>query len=138
MRGVIDKIWDNKTKNGKKYWVLSIGGENYSVWDKKYMQGIQEGSEVEYEWSQSGDFRKISDLRKTNQQVELDPEERGMDRNQHIIRMSCIKSATTLICDSEADDVEEKGDMALTLARKFEKYVTKGNKEERGNARSQE
>lgn len=55
MKGIFDKIWENKTKGNKPYWVLSIEGENYSVWDKKNLEGIQEGSTVEYDWKASGD-----------------------------------------------------------------------------------
>ena len=47
MKGVIEKIWENKTEDGKAYLVLRIGGEKYSVWDKKYMEGLVEGSAVE-------------------------------------------------------------------------------------------
>jgi hypothetical protein len=31
MKGVVDKIWKNKTDDGKPYFVLKIGGEKYSV-----------------------------------------------------------------------------------------------------------
>ncbi len=58
MKGVVDKVWKNKTDDGKLYFVLKIGGEKYSVWDKKYMDGIEEGSMVEYESTQSGKVYK--------------------------------------------------------------------------------
>ena len=42
MKGVIDKIWENKIDDGKAYFVLKIGREKYSIWDKKYMEGLEE------------------------------------------------------------------------------------------------
>jgi len=56
MKGVIDKIWENKTDDGKPYLVVRIGENKYSVWDKKYREGLEEGTTVEYEFTQSGKF----------------------------------------------------------------------------------
>ena len=124
MKGVVDKVWENKTDDGKPYFVLKIGGEKYSVWDKKYMDGIEEGSKVEYESAQSGKFKKITDMKKIDLGPGIDlPERKPRDRNgQEIVRMSCIRSATALIADFGAPP-EEKAEITLGLARKFEKYV---------------
>ena len=46
MEGKVEKIWENE-KNGKKYWVMAIDGERYSVWDVKYINCISEGSVVD-------------------------------------------------------------------------------------------
>lgn len=125
MKGVIDKIWQNKTKAGKPYWVLGIGGENYSVWDKNFIEGLEEGTPVEYEWTPSGDFKKITGVREIEMDPNLEPE-RPNYRNQQIVRMSCIKSATALVSNSDANP-NEKGEITLGLARKFEKYVAQGD-----------
>jgi len=130
MKGIIDKIWENKTKEGKRYWVLNIGGENYSVWDKRHMEGLQEGIAVDYDWSQSGDFRKVTGIRKLDAPPYLDPEDRIDGRSQQIVRMSCIKSAAALVSSAEADP-DEKGEITIGIARKFEKYVVEGNGEEK-------
>ena len=124
MKGVIDKIWKNETDDGKPYLVLRIGGEKYSVWDQKYMEGIEEGSTVEYESAQSGKFKKITDMRKIDLEPGIDPSERK-PRNrsgQEIVRMSCIRSAAALVADFGAPP-EEKAEITLGLARRFEKYV---------------
>jgi hypothetical protein len=82
MKGVVDKVWENKTDDGKPYFVLKIGGEKYSVWDKKYMDGIEEGSMVEYESAQSGKFKKIIDMKKIDLEPGVDrPERKPRDRN---------------------------------------------------------
>ena len=124
MKGVVDKIWKNKTDDGKPYFVLKIGGEKYSVWDNKYVEGLEEGAVVEYESAQSGKFKKITDMKKIDLEPGIDPPERKpRDRNgQEIVRMSCIRSAAALVADFGAPP-EEKADITLGLARRFEKYV---------------
>jgi hypothetical protein len=124
MKGIVDKIWKNKTDDGKPYFVLKIGGEKYSVWDNKYMEGLEEGAAVEYESAQSGKFKKITEMKKIDLEPGIDPPERkSRDRNgQEIVRMSCIRSAAALVADFGASP-EEKAEITLGLARRFEKYV---------------
>ncbi len=123
MKGIIDKIWENKTKGNKPYWVLSINGDNYSVWDKKYLEGIQEGSSVEYEWRPSGDYRKVTDLKKIEMEPGFERAGKSNGRDQQIIRMSCVKSAVVLASNSDKLP-KDKAEMTLGIARQFEKYVT--------------
>jgi len=115
MEGRIEKIWEN-AKDGKKYWVLAINGDKYSVWDEKYMGDLDEGSIVDYNWIKSGNFRKITGIRKLDTQS-------GDRKNEQIIRMSCLKSAAVLVTDFDTDP-DKKGELALGIARKFEEYVT--------------
>lgn len=132
MKGVIDRIFENTTKKKMPYWVLSIGGENYSVWDKKFMEGLQEGATVEYGWAASGDFKKVTEIRRIDMEPSLDREGKAYSRSQQIVRMSCIKSATMLVSNFDTHP-NEKGEITLGLARKFEQYVTEkdeGAKEE--------
>jgi hypothetical protein len=89
------------------------------------MEGLEEGSAGEYESARSGKFKKITDIKK----IELEPgmvppEKKPRDRNGlEIVRMSCIRSAAALVADFGAQP-EEKAEIALGLARRFEKYVT--------------
>jgi hypothetical protein len=82
MKGVIEKIWKNETDDGKPYFVLRIGGDKYSVWDKKYVDGIEEGSMVEYESAQSGKFKKITEMRKIALEPGFDPPEKEIQGQQ--------------------------------------------------------
>jgi hypothetical protein len=122
MQGVIEKIWENETKDKKPYHVLEIGGEKYSVWDAKLMEGLSEGARVEYEWKKSGDFRKITDLKPIEmglEPVRYHPGRKSME----IVRMSCLKSASEILCGLFIDpDVKTR--KAVEIAREFEKYVT--------------
>ena len=88
------------------------------------MEGLEEGAAVEYESTQSGKFKKITDMRKIDLEPGFDPPERKpRDKNgQEIVRMSCIRSAAALVADFGAPP-EEKAEITLGLARKFEKYV---------------
>lgn len=119
MEGKIEKIWENE-KNGKKYWVLAINGERYSVWDEKYINGISEGSVVDYNWKKSGNFRKITDIKK----LDVQPLDR---KNEQIVRMSCLRSASEILAGLELEP-REKVDLALDISKIFEKYVINGEK----------
>lgn len=129
MKGTVEKIWPNKTKDGKKYWVLSIGGENYSVWDKKIVEGLQEGDAVEYEWAQSGDFKKVTDLKRIEIEPSFEKEKKQNYRDRQILRLSCIKSAAALVSGFDAHP-NEKSEITIGIARKFEEYVREVEKEE--------
>jgi len=118
MEGKIEKIWENE-KNGKRYWVLEIGGEKYSVWDEKYVDGLSEGSVVDYNWRQSGNFRKITDLRK----LDVQPLN---SKNEQIVRMSCLRTAGEII-SGERLDLRLKIERVLDTSKIFEKYVVTGD-----------
>ena len=136
MKGAVDKIWENDTKDNKQYHVLEIGGEKYSVWDPKLVEGLEEGSEIEYDWKKSGDYKKITGLRKLDTTPEIEPYR--IDRKQtQIIRMSCLKSASELLHADKIDSVG-KANQALKIARKFEDYVTSSGDEELDKPRAQE
>ena len=117
MKGKIDKIWENESKDGKKYWVLSINGKRYSVWDEDYLNGVDEGAMVEYNWKKSGKYQNITELRKIRSE---DPY--LIQKDEQIVRMSCLKSASELLSGMDMEP-EKKADMAIGIARKFHKYV---------------
>ena len=128
MKGSIDKIWENQTNDKKTYHVLDIGGERYSVWDSKLLEGLEEGSEVEYDWKKSGNFKKITDLKK----IELEPDLNSYNpdrKSREIIRMSCVRSASQILQDLSIDPMD-KSSKALDIAREFEKYVTDRDEKE--------
>jgi len=122
MQGTIDKIWENQTKGNKTYHVLEIGGEKYSVWDTKLIEGLGEGSVVEYDWKRSGDFMKITDLRKIDPAPQFEPG--YQDRKaREIVRMSCLRSASEIL-NGIYIGPDDKMRKALEIAKEFEKYVT--------------
>ena len=65
MKGEVYKIWENETKDNKVFHVVEIAGERYSVWEPSLLEGVEEGSRVEYDWQKAGNFKKITDLTTT-------------------------------------------------------------------------
>lgn len=120
MKETVDKIWENETSNGKKYWVLQIGDERYSVWDSELVEGLNEGDRIEYEWRKSGDYKKITVLTRYPPGEALDSQPSRKD--MQIIRMSCLRSATEVLSGTNAK-LDKKIEMALDIAKQFEKYV---------------
>ena len=120
MKGLIDQLWENHNRKGQRYLVLEITGERYSLWDEALMDNLDEGLVVEYEWKQSGKYKNITSI---------DPEPaysasvRTERRDRDMVRMSCLKSAASLLAPSSIDS-DQRGGLTLQLAREFEKYVT--------------
>jgi hypothetical protein len=120
MKGQIEKIWDNESRNGQRYLGLSIDGQRYTLWDEKYFDRLEEGDAIDFEWKKSGKFKNITKINLNEEGYDF------MERRQAgIIRMSCLKSASELISDSEIEP-EKRADLAITFARKFEDYVREG------------
>ena len=44
MKGIIEQIWENESKNGQPYLTVQIDGERYSVWDDKHFDQFKESS----------------------------------------------------------------------------------------------
>ena len=120
MKGLVEKLWDNTDRKGRRYLVLEIGGERYSLWDEQQMDGLQDGLVVDYEWKQSGNFRNITEIEPEKQ---YSASARAKKRDRDIVRMSCLKSAASLLSASELEP-NEKGNLTLELAHRFERYIT--------------
>jgi hypothetical protein len=123
MKGIVDKIWENSTSNGKKYWVVQVGDERYSVWDPDLLEGLCEGDQIDYEWRKSGGYKKITSLtRYEPQEVSLTQTER---KNEQIVRMSCLRTAGEILA-CEQLDIKRKIEKVLDTSKIFEKYVVTG------------
>lgn len=117
MKGEIEKIWDNESRNGERYLGLSVDGQRYTLWEEKYFDKLQEGDVIDFEWKKSGKYKNITKINMNDDNGDF------MERKQEsIIRMSCLKSASELIAGSDLE-TGKRADMALDFAMKFEKYV---------------
>jgi hypothetical protein len=117
MKGTIEKVWENKSRTGQKYLTLSIDGERYSLWDEKYFDQIHEGEVIDFDWKKSGNFKNITKV------TPIDEENiYANKRLDRIIKMSCLKSASEILSSSKVE-LNKKADMAIEVARKFEKYI---------------
>lgn len=117
MRGKIENLEMHNLKDGRKYLSLSIDGETYSLWDEKYMSGLEEGMPVRYEWRKSGKFKNITKIEP--HQGYKNP---NKEKNDQIIRMSCLRSASEILANAHMGPIE-KGKLAIDIARMYEDYV---------------
>lgn len=122
MRGYIEQVWENESRNGQKYLTVQINGEKYSVWDAKYFDQLQEGLEIEYEFRHSGNFKHLTDVRPVKGQESQDY--KPSSREIQIARLSCLKSASEILAPVHMD-IEDKEELVIELAKRFERYVFK-------------
>jgi hypothetical protein len=110
MRGRIERIWENKTKRGNRYWIISINGKRYTIWDKELLKGLSVGDVVELSWTRSGRFMNVNKI------IRLSDDQ---DKIMQIIRMSCLRSAVELMSGAK----RPRPDTVLKIAKQFEDYV---------------
>lgn len=121
MKGEVEKVWKNETADGKRYEVFQINGERYSLWDEDYLDRIQEGQSLEFDFKESGEFRNITEIYEPSKNEEKEP--RYEDRKlKKTTRMSCLKSASRILAGSKIP-YQNRADRAIETARKFEKYI---------------
>ena len=121
MKGEVEKVWKNETEDGRRYEVFQIGGERYSLWDEDYLDRIQEGQSLEFDFKESGDFKNITQIYEQPGEVEKEPEY-GNQRLKKTIRMSSLKSASRVLIGSKIP-YQNRADRAIEIAKKFEKYI---------------
>lgn len=121
MKGEVEKVWKNKTEDGRKYEVFQIGGDRYSLWDENYLDRIQEGQSLEFDFRESGDFKNIIRIYENpeNESKILQYDDQKVRR---IIRMSSLRSASRILTGSKIP-YENRADKTIEIARKFEKYI---------------
>lgn len=127
-RGKIEHIWQNDLPDGRTYLSLTIEGEKYSLWDKKYFDKLKEGQVVDFEFKRSGDYNNITEIDIDSfmnfpEQQERKSNPHPNQKDQQIMKMSCLKSACYLVRDV-CSDIDRKVDLTLDVARQFEKYLT--------------
>jgi len=120
MQGIMEKIWENTTQGGDKYWTVIISGGRYSVWDKTLLEALQPGDAVDFLFTQSGQYRKICQLRRLP--LHRDSSSHPEERERHIIRMSSVRAAAHLL-EGARGTPENKAQAVLDVARAFETYI---------------
>jgi len=122
MKGEVEKVWKNETQDGRRYEVLQISGERYSLWEEDYLDRVQEGQSLEFDFRESGEFKNIT---KIYEKPESGSEEKRNEydgRNRKIVRMSCLRSASKVLTGSRIPS-QERAEKTIEIAKKFEKYV---------------
>jgi hypothetical protein len=128
MKGMIEKVWENKTqKEGKKYMTVEVAGNRYSIWDEKYFDAVKPGLEIEYETRQSGKYQTITALKPAGSVSNGHEEPNGLQepeyRSRSMRRMSCLRAASTLTASLDLTSVGDPVDFTIGVARKFEDYI---------------
>ena len=121
MRGIIDKVWENESRNGQKYVTVEIDGERYSVWDQQYFGDLRQGARIEYDVQESGNFKHLSDIEPLGDGQRPAPYN-GTPKDRQITRLSCLKSASEIAAPLPMD-LDDKEHLVIDLARRFERYV---------------
>jgi len=135
MKGEVEKIWKNETEDGRKFEVIQINGERYSLWSEDYLDRIQEGQSLDFDFKESGDYKNITKINDGREILERP--QYGSDRLRKIIKMSCLRSASSVLAGSRIpyDDGAER---TIEIARKFENYLNEEGYDEPGPDHGQE
>ena len=126
MKGEVEKVWKNETQDGRRYEVLQINGDRYSLWEEDYLDRVQEGQSLEFDFRESGEFKNIT---KIYEKPESGSEEKRNEydgRNRKIVRMSCLRSASQILGGSRIP-AGERAEKTIEIAKKFEKYIEDDN-----------
>ena len=115
-KGRIEDVARKKAKNGTPYASVRIDGENYTCWDDALISKLESGQDVDYQWEQSGKFKKIIDIEPALDDLELSP------KDLRILRMSALRSASYLEIGLDVP-LEEKLRTTLETSRAFERYI---------------
>jgi len=121
MKGEVEKVWKNETSDGRRYEVIQINGERYSLWEEDYLDWIQEGQSLEFDFRESGEFRNITKIYENPESEPKEPEY-GDQKLKKTVRMSCLKSASRVLIGSKIP-YQNRADRAIEIAKKFEKYI---------------
>lgn len=125
IKGRVEDIRLKRAKNGNEYISVSIDGNKYAVWDTSMFAKLHRGDLVEYKLqvNQSG-YTDVTDLQVLETGNNGLPDYQLYDelRNKQIARLSCLKSASTIVAGMDIMP-EEKVDKTIEVAKQFEKYV---------------
>jgi hypothetical protein len=124
MKGKVEEISRQISKKGDEYLRVTIDGEKYTIWEPDYFDLIKEGDIIDFEYTESTQWKNITDLAVACPTTDEGPE-RGKYlrlKDRQIARMSCLKSAAYLLANLEGDS-SEKGQDTLSLAKIFERYI---------------
>ena len=123
MRGMLKEIQEMNLKDGRRYWRLNIDGKAYSLWDEDMAEHLNEETEIEYDFKNSGKYRNITEIRPADSGSNpgyKNPE--IPEKDLQVVRMSALKSSVKLIEGLE-EELDRKVDLTLETAGKFEKYI---------------
>ena len=88
------------------------------------LQAVRPGTEVEYEFRKSGNFKNLTDWKPLGPEAPAD--EGGGPANTYIRRMAALKNATNTLEGYTDMSPREKATAVVKIATKYEKYAVEG------------
>lgn len=129
MKGTVEIIQEKTSrKTGKPYLQVTIDGENYTCFDTKYFDQLQEGDRVEYEFRQSGEFRNLKAIRKLEGEPMPDGYQRPDQRERRITDLALLKYATVLASTTELGP-QDRVAYTLETVDRFKDYLKNSERE---------
>lgn len=126
MLGTVSKIWRNEREDGSEYWVLSINGRRYSVFDLDLVKGISEGDFVEFSYAKSGKYRNIVYIKRASPEGFVTADTPVLPPEPiRILRMSCLRTAAELLNGTKLS-VQDRLSNLLETATQLEEHVLSG------------
>ena len=122
MQGTVDRVWHNHDADGSEYWVLCIGGQRYSTWDKALVEGIGQGDAVEFSFTRSGRFRHLSVLKRQDEAPGAAGVSGPVQPCSLELRLRCLRIAADLARDANTLP-DRKVELAITLAQQLERHL---------------
>jgi len=97
-----------------------MGGQRYSLWDQNWINKLQEGDIVEYDWKKAGKFRNITSIELA--EADSNDSNGSNGKDERIVKMSCLKSAGMVLGPM---DIEPRKNVLATVsvAKYFERYI---------------
>ena len=86
---------------------------------QNWINRLQEGDIVEYDWEKAGKFKNITVIDPVDNSKGFNG---SNSKNEQIVRMSCLKSASTIFSGLDAKP-KKKAQLTIAAARCFEKYI---------------
>jgi len=126
MKGVVERIWHNHEADGSENWVLSIGGQRYGTWNRALVDHVKEGDEVEYFFTQSGRYRRLTGLARTGQTGFVTADRLAVrDDAMRQTRADSLRAAAALVSDVKLP-LNQRAASAVATAHQLEAYLIRG------------
>lgn len=119
----IEEIKEKQTQEGKDYWVLRSKGEGYFVWEKKLIEGVNEGDTVTITY-EPGKFPKVSEIVKSEgsgAQAEgaRSDDEETVSKQQSIHRSVALQCAVEFGKDIDIAEGYKRASKVVKMAKEF-------------------
>ena len=95
---------------------MGVDSRGFTWRDTALISKLDTGQDVDYQWEQSGKFKKIIDIEPVLDDLDLTP------KDLRILRMSALRSASYLEIGLDVP-LEEKLRTTLETSRAFERYI---------------